>query len=308
LPIDQDACIVEVGLIAPQASPEGVLRAGYYVNDRVRSLSQDGEELSFTLDPGRRTRLTTTAGDPQHTQRLHYSDPSDNPSWAETSADGGAWTRNVPELDGRLAATHDGAGATTTLQLANLHGDVVATAGAAPGSGLVTTLRADAFGDPQGGLPATGYGWLGAERRATVLPGGAMLMGARLYLPNLGRFTQVDPVLGGSANAYDYANQDPLNTYDLCGLFHVCTKAYDRPGGFDFIPACRAHDTCYARIRIQGLQWRARYRARLSCDQRFLSDMLAVCRKAPLFGRRAVCETWAWTYYYGVRDWGGLAL
>jgi hypothetical protein len=41
----------------------------------------------------------------------------------------------------------------------------------------------------------------------------------RLYVPGLGRFLQVDPVPGGGANAYDYARQDPLNTFDLDGRF-----------------------------------------------------------------------------------------
>jgi hypothetical protein len=42
-------------------------------------------------------------------------------------------------------------------------------------------------------------------------------MGVRLYVPEIGRFLQPDPVEGGSANAYDYANQDPINQYDLDG-------------------------------------------------------------------------------------------
>ncbi len=42
-------------------------------------------------------------------------------------------------------------------------------------------------------------------------------MGARLYNSATGRFLQVDPVLGGSANAYDYCRQDPVNCNDLNG-------------------------------------------------------------------------------------------
>lgn len=42
-------------------------------------------------------------------------------------------------------------------------------------------------------------------------------MNARLYLPQLGRFSSVDPVMQGSANAYDYANQDPVNQSDPSG-------------------------------------------------------------------------------------------
>ncbi|QQS69728.1 hypothetical protein IPP75_01125 [Candidatus Saccharibacteria bacterium] len=41
-------------------------------------------------------------------------------------------------------------------------------------------------------------------------------MGARVYLPGLGRFLSVDPVQGGTANNYVYVN-DPVNDYDLGG-------------------------------------------------------------------------------------------
>lgn len=58
-------------------------------------------------------------------------------------------------------------------------------------------------------------------------------MGARLYVPALGRFTSPDPVNQGSINAYDYANQDPINQSDPSGsmaswvkdLIDVCVLA-----------------------------------------------------------------------------------
>jgi hypothetical protein len=46
-------------------------------------------------------------------------------------------------------------------------------------------------------------------------------MGARQYVPGLGRFLEVDPMEGGSCNDYDYACGDPVNGRDLSG-----TKAY----------------------------------------------------------------------------------
>jgi RHS repeat-associated protein len=54
-------------------------------------------------------------------------------------------------------------------------------------------------------------------------------MGARLYDPATGRFLQVDPDFGGSANAYDSVGQDPLNGSDPTGLsggWNAATLAY----------------------------------------------------------------------------------
>ena len=42
-------------------------------------------------------------------------------------------------------------------------------------------------------------------------------MGARSYVPQLGRFLQPDPIPGGSANAYTYTFGDPVNTSDPSG-------------------------------------------------------------------------------------------
>ncbi|MCW2573599.1 MAG: repeat protein [Frankiales bacterium] len=46
---------------------------------------------------------------------------------------------------------------------------------------------------------------------------GLVRMGVRLYDPKLGRFLEVDPVEGGSANDYDYCSGDPVNCFDLGG-------------------------------------------------------------------------------------------
>ncbi|WP_055535518.1 RHS repeat-associated core domain-containing protein [Streptomyces graminilatus] len=50
--------------------------------------------------------------------------------------------------------------------------------------------------------------------KSTDADGGNVRMGARGYNTATGRFGQVDSVSGGSANAYDYGDQNPLTQYD----------------------------------------------------------------------------------------------
>ncbi|MFH8471173.1 RHS repeat-associated core domain-containing protein [Streptomyces sp. NPDC018000] len=52
-------------------------------------------------------------------------------------------------------------------------------------------------------------------------------MDARLYDPAAGRFLSFDPVRGGSANAYDYANADPVNQFGLDGRVSAWRKKYE---------------------------------------------------------------------------------
>jgi uncharacterized protein RhaS with RHS repeats len=42
-------------------------------------------------------------------------------------------------------------------------------------------------------------------------------MGARVYDPYTGTFTQPDPIQGGGANAYGYTDGDPVNETDIAG-------------------------------------------------------------------------------------------
>src|SRR5262249_24557899 len=126
------------------------------------------------------------------------------------------WSRNIAGFGGELAAVQE-SGTGITFQLTNLHGDVVATAESSPTvTKLTATLRFDEFGNPMSGS-AGRFGWLGGKQRRTELPSGVIQMGVRSYVPAMGRFLTPDPIPGGSANAYDYAGQDPINGFDLSG-------------------------------------------------------------------------------------------
>ena len=84
---------------------------------------------------------------------------------------------------------------------------------------VVATYSYEPFGKVQSetGTLQNPYRWLGALGVYFDAATGLYKMGTRYYDPALGRFTQVDPVDGGSLNAYDYAAQDPINVVDPDG-------------------------------------------------------------------------------------------
>lgn len=205
------------------AQPGGVTN-GYYANDLVQSQTTPTARQTWTLDPQSRRRGWTTeapnggAWTQTGVRTNHYGDDTDNPRWT-TENTAGAVTRSVLAPGGGLGALTSATG-DTVLTLTNLHGDVAVllptAAGAAP-----AVLGFDEFGVPRAGQQPVRYGWLGGPRRSAETPTGDLLMGARLYHPASGRFLQTDPVLYGSANAYDYADQNPLTNADPSGLWRV---------------------------------------------------------------------------------------
>jgi len=189
------------------------LATTYFANDMVASQSQNGVTNTFQLDALLRQRQRLQAGGLEGTEVFHYAGPGDAPSWTQR---GSTWTRSIAGIGGELAAIQE-SGKEVELQLTNLHGDVSATAALSPTvTELKGTFRSDEFGNPTGG-GAGRFGWLGGKHRRTELSSGVIQMGARSYVPSIGRFLSVDPVFGGSANPYDYANQDPINVFDLDG-------------------------------------------------------------------------------------------
>lgn len=214
---------------APDSGGRGTLLAGYYADDLVRQLSLDGRTHTYDRDPaGRTTTVSSTGGAAAAvTTTNRYADNSDSP--VVTTRSNGTPVRDISGATGNLVALKDGA--RLDYQISDLHGNIIATVPAnAPESRPSATTTYDPFGTVTSPDPnvidwtaaTPGYGWLGAHQRSTEFEqfegaGPPMEMGVRVYLPSVGRFIQRDPVDGGSANAYEYAAQDPMNVTDLSG-------------------------------------------------------------------------------------------
>ncbi|MBW3641885.1 MAG: DNRLRE domain-containing protein [Actinobacteria bacterium] len=152
--------------------------------------------------------------------RYGFSGPGDTPDFT-TDANNVVSERTIA-LSGGALLTDRSAG-TDTWSYPNIHGDVMATADGA-GVKQGATLTYEPYGQPLGGQPDNSagsydYGWLGQHQRGVETEAGiaTIEMGARPYVPGLGRFLQVDPIEGGSANDYDYGTADPINNFDLDG-------------------------------------------------------------------------------------------
>jgi RHS repeat-associated protein len=198
----------------PAADAGGhALTSTYYADNTLASQTQNGQTISYRLDPAGRARETVSTGGTSSTVISHFASSDDAPSWIVDSA--GNWTRSIGGING-LAATQTN-GETPVLQLVNLHGDVIATAALSEtATGLLSSNDSTEFGVPRGSSSPK-YAYLGGEQRATELSSGVVSMGSRTYVPQLGRFEQPDPIEGGSANSYDYSAQDPVNNSDVDG-------------------------------------------------------------------------------------------
>ena len=196
--------------------PSEALISAFYVDNQVSSQTQNGQTIGYNLDPAGRTRETVGTGKKVADVISHYAGPGQSPSWSTSTS--GETTRNIPGIGGQLAAIQNNSEA-PVLELANLHGDIVATASLSEtATELASKSDTSEFGVPTTTTPSK-YSWLGALELPTELASGVISMGARSYVPEIGRFLQPDPVPGGSANAYSYTFGDPVSSFDPTGEY-----------------------------------------------------------------------------------------
>lgn len=214
---------------APDSGGRGTLTAAFYTDDLVRELSLDGRTHIYDRDPIGRTAVVSSNGGSLLAVRStnRYGDDSDAP--VLTARSDGTVVREIAGPSGQLVGLKEGVA--LTYQLRDVQGSIVATVPAGSPEGRTSAKSDyDPFGTVTSPRPnvvdwragVAGYGWLGGHQRSTEFEqfegsGSPMEMGVRVYLPAAGRFLQVDPVEGGSANAYEYATQDPANVHDLDG-------------------------------------------------------------------------------------------
>ncbi|WP_158675784.1 PA14 domain-containing protein [Nocardia stercoris] len=196
-----------------------------------------GTTVTYTRDPADRLIARTTKGTPapgtDGTTRYGYTAPASAEPQLVLDANNNLLQRVLRLAGGVVLTKTYSPTPAQNWSYPDNHGSVLFTTdGSGNRTGTPVHLY-DPFGqdlDPATGnigdipVPATmqggmDLGYLGQNSLPIehLASEQAIEMGARTYLPVLGRFLQTDPISGGSANNYDYAAADPINNLDLTG-------------------------------------------------------------------------------------------
>ncbi len=170
------------------------LTTEYYVDNQVANQIQNGKTIEYKYDPTGRARETETIiGETKTVSISHYGGQGEALTW--TDEGGGKWTRNVPGIDGALAAIQSSSG-TTVLQLHDLQGNIVATAGLSETeTKLLSTFNSTEYGVPIEGKTPPKYAWFGATGVTTEFATGISTQGGLSYVPQIARDLQTAQVM-----------------------------------------------------------------------------------------------------------------
>lgn len=219
---------------------------GYDQADRHTSTTlTDGSTVSYQRDATGRiiARTETPAGGNTLTTKFGFTADGDTPDLILNGT--GTLTARTIALPGGVTAQIPVTGA-QLWSYPNLHGDITTTTdGAGTRTGSIYLF--DPFGNPidhstnligttgaDSSVPDTlpgsaDNGWVGGSQKLYEHLGdiATIEMGARQYVAALGRFLEVDPLVGGNTNDYTYPNDpinnaDPTGQYGRCGYSAIC--------------------------------------------------------------------------------------